>query len=224
MSSSAANSDTRERLRACSAHRLIYQPCGRSIVFAALVRRNACVILLGRPPWHGSSKHWPSAFSVRLCAPASSARVGDGPGPDRHECFDAMQSKEVLTGCGCRCWRPRCRTRRRQTGGGLGFQIAALLRRVAEGICAVWASSSRLCRVRCATPAWRAVVRPQHTPDAADLGRPGVPRRMPARDGHRGAGSQERQGGGTGLPGPSAHRHLRQPGAAPHRHPAGTQP
>src|SRR3546814_10311877 len=105
-----------------------------------------------------------------------------------------MQSKEVLTGCGCRCWRPRCRTRRRQTGGGLGFQIAALLRRscgrTASGPCSR-ASGHRAvacvaCDARPGKPAWRAVVRPQHTPDAADLGRPGVPRRMPARDGHRG--------------------------------------
>src|SRR3546814_20394819 len=101
--------------------------CGRSIVFAALVRRNACVILLGRPPWHGSSKHWPSAFSVRLCAPASSARVGDGHGPDRHESFDEVHSQEVLTGCGCRRGRQRRRTYRNKPGGCLGISIATLL-------------------------------------------------------------------------------------------------
>ena len=58
----------------CSAHRLIYQPCGRSIVFAALVRRNACVILLGRPPWHGSSKHG-HQHSVSGCVRRPAPRV-----------------------------------------------------------------------------------------------------------------------------------------------------
>ena len=61
------------------------------------------------------------------------------------------------------------------------------------------------------------------TRDAADLGRPGVPRRC-RRAGYRGAGSQERQGGGTGLPGPSAHRHLRQPAQPRIATFAGTQP
>lgn len=46
---------------------------------------------------------------------------------------------------------------------------------------------------------------------------------MPACAGHRGAGGECRKGGGAGLSGLSAHRHLRQLGAAPHCHLAGAQ-
>ena len=63
------------RLRACAAHRLIYQRCGRSTLTISI----QCLGCVRRP------------------APAS---VGDGPVPGGHECFDAMPSKEVLTGCG----------------------------------------------------------------------------------------------------------------------------
>ena len=101
VSSSAApiaNSDTRE-LRAVLGTPADLPALRTQHRLRGLVRRNACVILRGRPPGMAAANTG-HQHSVSGCAPASSARVGDGPGPDRHECFDAMQSKEVLTGCG----------------------------------------------------------------------------------------------------------------------------